>query len=110
MITPAGRECRYYYADYFRGRETKECRLVGRSRQSGAWTPVLCRSCPVPSILAANACPNLVLEARVVRGLLGLTRKVRVLAVCSKHLVDVKRPHVGCGHCNEERQGAELLR
>ncbi len=110
MITPAGRECRYYYADYFRGRETKECRLIGRNRQSGAWVPTLCRSCAVPGILTANACPNLVLEARVVKAFLGLSRKVRVLAVCSKHLVEVRHPYAGCGHCHEEQPEANLLK
>jgi len=110
MITPVGRECRYYYADYFRGRETQECRLIGRNRQPEAWTPALCKNCPVPGILLANACPNLVLEGRAVRILFGLRRKVRVLAVCSKHLVEVEHPHAGCGHCHEESTGADLLR
>ena len=109
MITPAGRECRYYYADYFRGRETQECRLIGRNRRSEAWKPDLCKACPVPGILAANACPNLVLEGKVVKSLFGLRRKVRVAAFCSKHLVEVKHPHAGCGHCHEESSGAGRL-
>jgi hypothetical protein len=109
MITPAGKECRYYYADYYRGRETQECRLIGRNPHSEGWTPALCKNCPVPGILLANACPNLVLEGKVVKGLLGLRRKVRVTAVCSKHLVEVEKPHVGCGHCHEEGPGLDLL-
>ena len=110
MITPAGKECRYYYADYYRGRETQECRLLGQNPRSEAWTPALCKGCPVPGILLANACPNLVLEGKVVKGMLGLRRKVGVTAACAKHLIEVERPHVGCGHCHEEGRGIDLLR
>jgi hypothetical protein len=102
MITPAGTECRFYYADYFRGRETQECRLIGRNPRSEPWEPSLCKGCPVPGILRANACPNLVLEGAVGKGFLGLGRKVTLQAVCSKHLLKVDRPQVGCGHCHEE--------
>jgi hypothetical protein len=110
MITPAGTECRYYYADYFRGRERQECRLIAQNSQSEPWRPELCRGCPVPGITRANACQNLVLEGRVKRSFLGLSRRVEVDAVCSKHLVEVAEPHVGCGHCHEERPGADLFR
>jgi hypothetical protein len=110
MITPAGTECRYYYADYFRGRERQECRLIAQNPQSEAWRPDLCKNCPGPGILRANACPNLVLEGHVKRGFLGLTRRMEVGAVCSKYLVEVDKPHVGCGHCHEERAGAELFK
>ena len=30
MRTPAGTECPYYYADYYRGRSKQECRLIDR--------------------------------------------------------------------------------
>jgi hypothetical protein len=109
VITPAGVECRYYYEDYYRGRERQECRLVAQNPRSDPWRPDLCKSCPVPGILRANACPNLVLEARVTRGFLGLARRIRVSAVCSKYLVEVSEPHVGCGHCHEERAGASVF-
>jgi hypothetical protein len=110
MITPAGTECRYYYADYFRGRDRQECRLIDQNPESERWQPELCKSCPVPGILRANACSNLVLEARVKKGFLGLSRQVKVSAVCSKYLVEVDQPHVGCGHCHEERPGADLFK
>ena len=109
MITPAGAECRYYYADYYRGRDSQECRLIAQNRASEPWRPALCKSCPVPGILRANACPNLVLEGRVERRLLGLAHRVAASAVCSKHLVKVDAPHVGCGHCHEERPGAAVF-
>lgn len=102
MITPAGKECRYFYADYYRGRESQECRLIAQNPRSEPWRPELCRTCPVPGILRDNACPNLVLEGTVKHGWLGLGRKVRVGAVCKKYVVEVDEPHIGCGHCHEE--------
>jgi hypothetical protein len=107
--TPAGTECRYYYEDYYRGRGQQECRLIAQNRESEPWGPKLCQGCPVPGILRANACPNLVLAGRVERRLLGIKREVVATAVCSKYLVDVPEPHVGCGHCHEERAAAALL-
>jgi len=109
VITPAGQECRYYYADYFRGRERQECRLIAQNPASEAWRPELCKGCPVPGILRANACRNMALEGQVKRGFLGLSRRVEVSAVCIKYLVAVPEPKVGCGHCHEERPGAALL-
>ncbi len=109
MITPAGTECRYYYEDFSRGRHKQECRLIAQNPRSEPWRPELCRDCPVPGILRANACPNLVLEGRVEKRLLGLKRQVAVEAVCSKYVVEVDRPHVGCGHCHEERAGAQAM-
>jgi hypothetical protein len=52
----------------------------------------------------------MVLEGRVTKGFLGLSRKVAVEAVCSKYVVEVPEPHIGCGHCHEERLGAELFK
>ena len=109
MRTPAGQECRYYYADYFRGKEREECRLIDQNPASEPWRPELCKSCPVPGILRANACPNMVLEGLVKKGFLGLSRKVEVSAVCSKYLVPVPEPKVGCGHCHEARSGPSLF-
>ena len=109
MITPAGVECRYYYEDYYRGRERQECRLVAQNPESEPWRPELCKTCPVPGILRANACPHLVLEGRVEKGFLGLRRRLKVSAVCSKYLVEVPEPHIGCGHCHEERPGAPVF-
>jgi len=109
MITPAGKECRYYYEDYFRGRERQECRLIAQNRASEPWRPELCKTCPVPGILRANACQNMVMEARVAKTMLGLRRKVAVEAVCTKYLESGFDPHVGCGHCHKERAGAAVF-
>lgn len=103
MQTPAGKECRFYYQDYHRGRETRECRLIERNPQGGAWKPSHCNSCPVPDILRQNACPNLVLEARVEKSLLGLRERVAVYAVCTQKMAEVERPEVGCGECHDVR-------
>src|SRR5690349_324081 len=101
MRTPAGFECRYFYADYYRGRNHQECRLVQRDPGSARWTPGLCRGCPVPKILSANACKHMVLDAKVVKTWGGLGAKVEVTAGCTKSLADVANPHTGCGQCHE---------
>ena len=102
MRTPAGSECPYYYEDFYRGRSKQECRLIDRNRQSEPWEPKLCGRCPVPEILRANACPNMVLEARVVRRWFGLVHRVEVFAVCTEYETEVDNPYVGCGHCHPE--------
>ncbi|MER3543744.1 MAG: hypothetical protein C4311_03840 [Chloroflexota bacterium] len=109
MRTPAGTECRYYYEDYYRGREKQECRLISTNPRSEPWRPGLCHGCPVPGILRANACPHLVLEARVAKGFLGLTRYVQVTAICKKYLCEVPQPHIGCGNCHKHRPGFALM-
>jgi hypothetical protein len=101
MKTPYGKECRFFYADYYRGRETEECRLLERNPESEPWFVALCQTCPVPDILAVNQNPNLRLRATVARGFLGLTKKVQVEALCVKHGVEVKDPKVGCEQCRK---------
>jgi hypothetical protein len=100
MLTPAGTECPFYYADFHRGRQRQECRLVARTPGGGRWAPDLCARCRVPAIHVANACPNLVLEARVQPGVLGLGRGVRVSAVCTRSGGPVTEPEIGCGQCH----------
>lgn len=101
MQTPAGTECPFYYADFFRGRNKQTCRLIERTPRGGTWSPELCFSCRVPRILQANACPNLVLQARVKSGLLGLKKRVEVSAVCALTLENVDEPEIGCGRCHQ---------
>ena len=100
MRTPYGVECKFYYEDYNRGREIQECRLLAHSASSVPWTPKLCGTCPVPRILMANACPSMVLEARVGRRWL-LRRQVIVDAFCTRTRQRVEDPFVGCGHCHD---------
>lgn len=101
MKTHYGKECKYFYGDYYRGRTMEECRLLQQNPESGPWRPALCQTCPVPDILSANACPNLALRARVEKSFLGLMQQVHIEAACREHRVDVKNPKVGCGHCHE---------
>lgn len=96
MKTPAGSECKYFFGDYFRGREREECRLLG-----AAWTRDLCRSCPVPGILRANACESMRLRATAARPLTaGFQRRVRVSVYCEKTGRSGFDPHIGCGDCH----------
>ena len=48
----------------------------------------------------ANSCPNMVLEAKVERGFLGLRRHINVAAFCTQSLQDVPEPEIGCGQCH----------
>lgn len=100
MRTPAGTECPFYYADFHRGLNRQECRLVRRNPAGGSWSADLCARCPVPQILIANSCPTLVLEARVHQGVLGMGKRVEIRASCTRSLAPVTEPEVGCGQCH----------
>ncbi len=109
MINPAGQECRFYYQDYHRGRSEQTCRLIDGNPSSVDWQAKDCTNCPVPGILRANSSPELVLQAAVKKGVLGLNRRVEVTAFCSRHLIEVPKPHVGCAECAKEKPGLEAL-
>jgi hypothetical protein len=100
MKTPAGKECDYFFGDYYRGRNREECRLIGNQSPPNHWTPDLCSTCPVPGILLANSCQHMHLKARVGRKFLGLKRYVEISAYCDKTNRDVTEPHIGCGECH----------
>lgn len=108
MKTPAGKECKYFFGDYHRGRNIEECRLIGKNKDSAPWSPNLCQTCPVPDMLRQNACSNLVLDGAAKKGFLGFGGGVKVEGWCSKHFLDVDDPAVGCGHCNEA-QGPSIF-
>jgi len=99
MRTPAGSECKYFYGDYYRGREHEECRLLDAS--DAAWTRDLCRTCPVPAITRANACEAMVLRAEVERPLAAaFQHRVKVRTFCQKTERVGFNPHIGCGECH----------
>ncbi len=99
MRTPTGKECKYFYGDYFRGRTREECRLLSASGIH--WTRDLCATCPVPAILQANACEFLQLHGTVSRPAGALfQRRVQVSAYCEKVQRAVAEPHIGCGECH----------
>ncbi len=109
MKTPAGKECHFYYQDFPRGNSTQECRLVAQKSHSEPWKPDDCFACPVPGILLANSSPYLVLEATIKKGFLGMNRRVEIKASCSRHLIDVPEPHIGCLKCAREKPGLRDL-
>ena len=110
MRTPAGKECPYYYADFHRGRNRQECRLLDENPHSPAWKARDCFRCPVPEILWANASEHLELQATVELGPLGIGRRVRVDATCRKHDCPIEDPYIGCVQCAAERPSiADLL-
>ena len=109
MINPAGQECRFYYQDFHRGRSEQECRLIESNPESADWRESDCSICAAPEILRANNSPDLVLQAMVKKGILGMNRHVKVTASCSRHLIEVPKPHVGCPKCAKEKPGLEEL-
>jgi len=109
MITPDGKDCHFYYQDFHRGHSAQECRLIGQSPNSEPWKPDDCLMCQVPNILLANSSPNLVLEANISKGFMGFNRKMKVKASCSRHLIDVVEPQVGCPECAQEKPGFQDL-
>jgi len=99
MKTPAGKECKYFYGNYFRGRNAEECRLLQASGQT--WSADLCQTCSVPAILQANACEFLKLHGTVARPLSAVfQRRVQVTAFCEKTNRTVAEPQIGCGECH----------
>ncbi len=99
MRTPAGKECKYFYGDYFRGRNAEECRLLEAAHER--WSRDLCQNCPVPEILRANACEFLQLRGSVARPVTAaFQRRVQVTAYCEKVGRPVAEPEIGCGECH----------
>lgn len=99
MKTPAGKECKYFYGNYFRGRSLEECRLLKVFGEH--WSPALCETCPVPGIQLANACEFLQLRAEIIRPFSAVFKqRVQITAFCDKTNRLVPEPHVGCGECH----------
>jgi protein-arginine kinase activator protein McsA len=98
MKTPAGKDCDYFYGDYFRGRTSEECRLLKDHRIP--WSPYLCQECPVPEILQANSCQHQKLTPSLKRPIFFMRPQVQVSAFCNKTEQIVEEPRVGCGQCH----------
>jgi hypothetical protein len=97
-VPTTGKECPYFYGDYHRGRNHEECRLLEQS--DTPWEMKYCESCPVPDIVLANGCPNMILSGEISAGFLGIGRKVKVTAYCTKSHQEVEDPYVGCDQCH----------
>jgi hypothetical protein len=100
MRTPAGNECRYFYGDYYRGRSHEECRLLKAASPPITWKPDLCLTCPVPAILLANSCENMILKPSIERPFPFLKRMVTVDTYCKKSNRSGFDPFIGCGECH----------
>jgi hypothetical protein len=100
MRTPAGKECRYFYGDYYRGRQHEECRLLNAADPPLSWSPELCKTCPVPEILLANACPYMELEPRLERPFPFIRKQVAVNTFCTHSQRRGFDAHIGCGECH----------
>jgi hypothetical protein len=99
MRTPSGKECSFFYGDYYRGRNAEECRLLKAAGQH--WSAELCGTCPVPAIQQANACEFVRLRGSVERPVGALfQRRVQVTAFCEKVRRPVAEPEIGCGECH----------
>ncbi|MDX2162560.1 MAG: hypothetical protein SF162_14650 [bacterium] len=109
MRTPAGKECRYYYQDFHRGRAVQECRLIKGNPESLPWRESFCGRCPVPDILNANSSPHLELSLTVRPVMLGLGRRLDVQAQCDRHHIAIEDAYVGCPQCNAERPGLDVF-
>lgn len=97
-VPTTGKECPYFYGDYHRGRQHEECRLIGHS--DPPWEIKYCKTCPVPDIVRANGCSNMILSGEISSGLLGMGRKVKVTAYCTKSHKEVEDPYIGCDQCH----------
>ena len=95
--------CRYFYGDYFRGKNKEACRLVDANPDNQrSWRRSLCDSCPVPELLITSNSRDLLLEAEVKRRF--LREQVEVtFAVCSKHMLELSDPQ-NCPECAKERE------
>jgi hypothetical protein len=97
-VPTTGKECPYFYGDYHRGRNHEECRLVTSTNPS--WELKDCGTCPVPNIVQANSCSNMILTGEIKKGVMGIGRHVKVSAYCKKTQRQVKDPYIGCGECH----------
>ena len=104
MPTKPNPNCRYFYDDYHRGKETTECRLP-KSRDSLRWERNVCDTCPVPAILRETNSAHLALEGAI-RKRFPFGQRMEIFAVCTKHMVQLKEGGY-CAQCAAEQ--AELI-
>lgn len=95
--------CRFFYEDYYRGRETTECRLP-KSRDSLRWERKICDSCPVPQILRETNTAHLAVEGTI-RKRFPFGERMEVFAICTKHMDQLQDDRT-CPKCAAEQ--AEL--
>lgn len=99
MRIPDGRECKFFYGDYYRGRNFEECRALSSPEERKVWTSELCSGCPLPDYLRNNSCQHLVYSVFIRKFL--FKKRIKVKAWCSKTHQSVSDPNIGCGHCHD---------
>ena len=94
--------CRYFYGDYFRGKNYEECRLLEQNKNNERpWRRKLCDTCPVPELLLTSNSRDLLLEAEVKRKF--LREQVEItFCVCGKHMLELENPK-RCPECAAEQ-------
>ena len=107
MKTPNGKECDHYYADYHRGRDVQECRLVEKNPESKPWKPHHCQLCPVPDILRTTRDGSLKLDITIRDKWFGFKEEFRVEGWCSECFSEVPDPMKGCPNCS--KSGPSIL-
>jgi hypothetical protein len=95
--------CRYFYGDYFRGKNVEACRLLEANPDNPIpWKRKHCDSCPVPAVLIASNSRHLELEGTVKRSF--LRERVEItFAVCTRHLEQLADP-LHCPACAAEQK------
>lgn len=99
MKVPDGRECKFFYGDYYRGRNFDECRALSNPEDKRTWNSSYCKSCPLPDYLRNNSCENLVYSVYLEKIL--IKKRIKVKAWCKQQHVAVRDPNVGCGNCHQ---------
>jgi len=107
MRTPFGKNCRFFYGDYHRGRNQEECRLLSSSGFN--WSLYLCEKCLVPDILLANGCEHMQLNPELKKAAFFLRPQVQISAYCEKSKSGVDKPRVGCGQCHPSLDAFVML-
>ena len=100
MRTPVGKECKYFYGDYYRGRSHEECRLL--KDHDLEWSPRHCETCPLPEILLANSCEHQTFTPALKRPIFFMAPEVQVTSRCLKSSQKVDEPRIGCGLCHPD--------
>jgi hypothetical protein len=85
-------DCKYFYGDYFRGKNSEECRLLDASPDNKRpWRRKLCDTCTVPDLVRATDCRGLALEAAVKRRFFR-DRVEITFAICTEHMLELEDP------------------
>lgn len=101
MLLPDGRDCKYFYADYYRGRNFVECRALKNQDEKQEWNVSFCEACPFPNYLRNNSCQNIVYSISIGKSF--FRKRMKISAWCQKVHEPVADPNVGCGHCHEQK-------